>query len=140
MGTKEALTRCTVRNDPRLLAGVGAVVSHAAEHAGLVEAASNEFAAVAEEACRETMTRLNGSGGEVTMQLAVAQYPGRVEVTIQPGENGHGIRGLAGRTAVHAMQGVCQTLERKGVDRENLPHSFQMKLIKYCAGPKVAGA
>ena len=144
MGAKEALTHCTVRNDPRLIAGVGAVVSHAAEHAGLVEQASHEFAEVAEEACRETMASLNGSGNSgVTMQLAVAQYPGRVEVTIQPAENGNGPRGLHGRTAVHAIQGVCQTLERKGVDRvlyENLPHSFRMKLIKYCAGPKVVGA
>jgi hypothetical protein len=143
MGTKQALTQCTVRNDPRLIAGVGAVVSHAAEHAGLVEVASNEFAAATEEACREAMASLNGSGGEATIELAVAQCPGRVEITIQPAVNGHTAHGLQGRTAVHAMQGVCQKLERKGVDRvlcENSPHTFRMKLIKYCVGPKVAGA
>jgi hypothetical protein len=41
------------------------------------------------------------------------------------------------------VEGVCQTLQRKGVDRvlcESLPHSFRMKLIKYSAGPKSAAS
>jgi hypothetical protein len=141
MHTKGARTECTLRNDPRLIAGVGAVVSHAAGLAGLVEWDQTELATATEEACRETLATLNKIGKrDVVMQLAVAQFPGRVEVTIEPAGGGRGIRGLEGRAAVHAVEGVCQTLQRK-VDRvlcEPLPHSFRMKLIKYCSGPKTA--
>jgi hypothetical protein len=142
MHTKGARTECTLRNDPRLIAGVGAVVSHAAGLAGLVEWDQTEFAAATEEACRETLATLNKIGKrDVVMQLAVAQFPGRVEVTIEPASGNRGTRGLEGRAAVHAIEGVCQTLQRKGIDRvlcEALPHSFRMKLIKYCAGPNTA--
>jgi hypothetical protein len=133
-----------LRNDTRLIAGVGAVVSHAAGRAGLVEWDQTEFAAAAEEACRETLATLKKIGKpDFVVQLAVAHFPGRVEVTIEPAGGSRGTRGLEGRAAVHAVEGVCQTLERKGVDRvfcETLPHSFRMKLIKYCAGPKSAAS
>jgi hypothetical protein len=129
----------TLRNDPRLIAGIGAVVSHAAGKAGLVEWDQTEFATVAELACRETLATLNRiDNGDHVVQLAVAEFPGRVEVTIEPLG---GTRGLQGRAAIHAVEGVCHDLLRKGVDRvlcENLPKSFRMKLIKYCAGPKTA--
>ncbi len=141
MHTKGARVECTLRNDPRLIAGIGAVVSHAAGRAGLVEWDQNEFASVTEEACRETLTTLNRvEKGDHIVQLAVADYPGRVEVTIEPAAE-RGVRGLHGRAAIHAVEGVCRSLERKGVDRvlcENLPRSFRMRLIKYCTGPKRA--
>jgi hypothetical protein len=141
MHTKGGRTECTLRNDPRLIAGVGAVVSYAASRAGLVEWDQTEFAALTEEACRETLLTLTRiSERDQAVQLAVSDYPGRVEVTIEPA-GGKGIRGLHGRAAVHAVEGVCRTLQRKNVDRvlcESLPHSFRMKLIKYCAGPKTA--
>src|SRR5690348_6910392 len=85
MHTKGARVECTLRNDPRLIAGVGAVVSHAAGRAGLVEWDQNEFASLTEQACRETLTTLNRvEKGDHVVQLAVADYPGRVEVTIEP--------------------------------------------------------
>jgi hypothetical protein len=143
MHTKGAHTECILRNDPRLIAGVGAVVSHAAERAGLLD--QTEFAAAAVEACRETLAGLAKIGmRESPLQLAVEQYTGRVEVTIEPatarGRNG---AGFEGRAAANAVEGLCRTLERKGVDRvlcETLPHSFRMKLIKYSAGPKTAAS
>jgi hypothetical protein len=142
MHIKGTHTACTLRNDPRLIAGVGAVISHAAERAGLLEWDQTQFVAATEEACRETLAALNKIGKhEFVVQLGVAQFPGRVEVTIEPTGSTHGTRGLEGRAAVHAIEGVCQTLQRKGVDRvlcEVLPHSFRMKLIKYSSGPKSA--
>jgi hypothetical protein len=139
MPTNGGRTQCTLRDDPRLIAGVGAVVSHAAGAAGMVEWDQTEFAAATEEACRETLASLNKIGQrDLVVQLAVLHVPGRVEVTIEPCAS-QGPRGLTGRAAVHAVEGVCQTLQRKGVDRvlcESLPHSFRMKLIKYSAGPK----
>jgi hypothetical protein len=144
MHIKGTHTACTLRNDPRLIAGVGAVISHAAERAGLVEWDQTQFVAATEEACRETLAVLTKiSKRDLVMQLGIAQFPGRVEVMIEPASNANGTRGLEGRAAVHAVEGVCQTLQRKGIDRvvcEELPHSFRMKLIKYCSGPKSAAS
>jgi hypothetical protein len=144
MRTKGARTECLLRNDARLIAGIGAVVAHAAERAGLLEWDQTGFVAAAEEACRETLATLNKLGKrDLMVQLAVAHYPGRVEVTIEPAGGSRGTRGLEGRAAVHAVEGVCQTLERKGVDRvlcEALPHSFRVKLIKYSADRRSAAS
>lgn len=143
MHTKGARVECTLRNDPRLIAGVGAVVSHAAGRAGLVEWDQTEFANLTEQACRETLSTLNRiEKNDHVVQLAVVDFPGRVEVTIEPAAE-RGTRGLHGRAAIHAVEGVCHDLQRRGVDRvlcENLPRSFRMKLIKYCncTGPKSA--
>jgi hypothetical protein len=142
---KGAHTHCILRNDPRLIAGVGAVISHAAERAGLVQWDQTEFANATEQACRETLASLAKIGiSGSRLQLAVEQYTGRVEVTIEPTAERNGVtRSAEGRAAAHAVEGVCRTLERKGVDRvlcETLPHSFRMKLIKYSSGPKSAAS
>lgn len=138
MSTKDSHTECTLRNDPRFIAGVGAVVSHAAVHAGLSEWEKSGFTSATEEACRETLAALKKLGNhDLTIQLAINHFQGRVEVTIEPSTaNRHGAQALEGRAAINAVQSVCQSLEHKGVDRavcESLPHSFRMKLIKYCA-------
>lgn len=138
MSIKDGHTECTLRNDPRLIAGVGAIVSHAAVQAGLSEWEKTGFTTAAEEACRETLAALNKlSKREVLMQLAVNHFSGRVEVTIEPAfANNNGTYALEGRAAVNAVQGVCKALEQKGVDRavcEPLPNSFRMKFIKYGA-------
>jgi len=142
MRIKGSRTECTLRNDPRFIAGIGAVVSHAACRAGLLEWDQTEFAAATEEACRETLSTLSKIGKrELTVQLAVADFPGRVEVTIEPVTTHRGVRGLTGRAAVHAVEGVCQTLQRRGVDRvlcETHAHSLRVKLIKYCSHLKAA--
>ncbi|HEY6465056.1 MAG TPA: hypothetical protein VIY69_03640 [Candidatus Acidoferrales bacterium] len=142
MHTSGARVELTLRNDPRLIAGIGAVVSHAAGKAGLVEWDQTEFATVTEQACRETLATLNRiDNGDHVVQLAVAEFPGRVEVTIEPFGGTRDFRGLQGRAAIHAVEVVCHDLQRRGIDRvlcENLPKSFRMKLIKYCAGPKTA--
>jgi hypothetical protein len=143
MNAKGAHTSLYLRNDPRLIAGVGAVISHAAEHAGLVQWDQTEFANATEHVCRETLASLAKTGiSGSDLQLVVDQYAGRVEVTIEPAASCNGnSRGTEVRAAVNAVEGVCRTLERKGIDRvlcETLPHSFRMRLIKYNAGPKTA--
>jgi hypothetical protein len=133
---------CTLRNDPRLIAAVGAVISHAAGKAGLLEWEQTEFATFTEQACRETLATLNRiDNGDHVVQLGVSEFPGRVEVTIEPLGGTRDFRGLQGRTAIHAVEGVCQDLQSRGADHvfcENLPRSFRMKLIKCCSGPKTA--
>jgi hypothetical protein len=137
MSIKDGHTECKLRNDPRCIAGVGAVVSYAAMQAGLGEWEKTGFTGAAEEACRETLSALEKLGKQdLLMQVGINHFPGRVEVTIEPSVNNNGTYALEGRAAVNAVQSVCQELERKGVDQavcEPLPHSFRMKLIKYGA-------
>ena len=146
MATRGSRTDCILREDPRLIAGIGAVVSHAAGRAGLVEWDQTKFAQVTEEACRETLATLSRiSHRESIVQLAVADFPGRVEVTIEPAaaSESNDAQMVQGRAAVTAVEGVCRTLQRKGVDRvlcETRANSFRMKLIKYCSHPKSAAS
>lgn len=141
MHTKGVRVECALRNDPRLIAGVGAVVLHAAGRAGLGEWEQSEFAALTERACSETLATLNRvEKGDHAVQLAVADFPGRVEVTIEPASSGH-VRGLYRREALHEIEGVCHSLQRLSTDRvlcENLPRSFRVRLMKHSAGPQRA--
>lgn len=81
MTTDPAPIEFTVTDDPRLIAAVGPIVSHASERAGLPESVQKGFAEAAVDACRETFPLLNGN--DPTIKLIVADHPDRVEVTIE---------------------------------------------------------
>jgi len=79
-----ARTELKVHNDPRLLAAVGAIVSHSAHRAGLPREAQHGFAEAAVEAVRETFPLLgNDSTGDRDLRMVIEDFPDRVQVTIE---------------------------------------------------------
>ncbi len=75
---------CALDNDPRLMASIGAVISHAAKRAGLPDQTQEDVAAAAVEASREMVIagRGNGSGASTT-KLVLDEFPDRLELTIE---------------------------------------------------------
>ncbi|MGH9683257.1 MAG: hypothetical protein ACRD4S_06585 [Candidatus Acidiferrales bacterium] len=109
-----ARTECTLHNDPRLIAAVGAVVSHASQRTGLSDEAQAALSAASEDACRETFSLgpvgnapSNPDGTDVAIHVIVENFPDRVEVAIEnPEATGDAqrvqdrIRGIQERTKV----------------------------------------
>ena len=80
----EARVECTLQNDPRLIAGAGAIAAHMARHAGLTEHAQRDFHAAAQEACREALQSCGAKrSGRATISLAATRYADRVEVAVE---------------------------------------------------------
>ena len=80
----EARVDCTLQDDPRLIAGAGAIAVHIARQAGLSEHAQRDFHAAAEEACREAFENCGARGSSrATVSLAAALYADRVEVALE---------------------------------------------------------
>jgi len=75
---------CTFDNDLRLMASLGAVVSHAAKRAGLSEKAQQDIAHAAVEASREMLVSANGkASGASKTKIIVEEFSDRLEVTIE---------------------------------------------------------
>jgi len=75
---------CTLTNDARLIAGFGAIVSDAADRAGLAGEEQENFAAAVMEACREAFAQLKQQGlSDSALHITVAAFPGRVEAAIE---------------------------------------------------------
>src|SRR5271170_6532220 len=75
---------CTFDNDPRLIASLGPLVSHAAKRAGLPEKTQEDAAAAVVEASREMLNSANGRGsGASKTKLVVEEFSDRLEVTIE---------------------------------------------------------
>ena len=79
-GFRTGRIECTLDNDSRLLAALGAVMAHAAARAGLPEGVQQSFAAAGAEVSRE-MAAGDGSRGISTMHLLVEEFPDRLELT-----------------------------------------------------------
>jgi hypothetical protein len=86
---------CTFDNDPRLIVSLGAIISHAANRAGLPEKTQEEIAAAAVTAYRDMVISANGAGsGASKTKLIVEEFSDRLEVTIESsaGARPEGIR------------------------------------------------
>ena len=120
-GAENARIASTLHNDRRLLAGVSAIVAHAARRAGLPEQAQAEFAAAAAEACREAFLSCESDGGSsCAIQLVVADLSDRIEVTIE--------------SWARAGEEVAKRVKGEGVDRvdrETRDGRTRMTLVKY---------
>jgi len=80
----ETRVDCTLQDDPRLIAGAGAIAAHIARQAGLSEHAQRDFHAAAEVACREAFQSCSTKGsGRATISLVAALYADRVEVALE---------------------------------------------------------
>jgi len=135
MNTDPVRSELTLPNDPRLIPAVGAVVVHAAERAGLAQAAQEGFAAASIEACRERFSLIHKTGGaNVDLRVSVVDYPDRIEVSI---ENAGGSAQLGDTKMLHLTQQYAM------VDRvlhETRNGRVRTTLIKYigahASGPK----
>lgn len=131
----------TLHDDPRLIAGVVAIVSHAAERCGLSSKAQEGLASAAVEACRETFPLLNSNGVQAAaLKVIVADFPDRVEVTIEhSGEPlpAAGLDTFCGGGADLSPEALSKALQKTNVDRvqyETKEGRSRTTLIKYCDG------
>ncbi|HXQ26811.1 MAG TPA: hypothetical protein VN822_10420 [Candidatus Acidoferrales bacterium] len=87
LAARGAPVKCTLDNDPRLIAGAGAIAAYAARRAELSERMQEDVFAAAVEACRETFLATGGTGGVLAMSSAlefgVTGFSDRVEITIE---------------------------------------------------------
>jgi hypothetical protein len=99
MPTDIRRTECTLDNDPRLMAGFGAMVSSGACRAGLAEGDRENFVATVMECCREAFALIEHEGSrESALHIAIEHFPGRVEATME----------YAGRAPAGARNSPCQ--------------------------------
>src|ERR1700690_3179526 len=84
MSTDPSRTEFTVQDDPRLLAGVLAIVLFPGQRCGLSTEAQDDLAEAAVDACRETFLLANNNGNSnPTLKVIVSDFLDRVEVAIE---------------------------------------------------------
>ncbi len=118
---------CTFDNDPRLIASLGVVISHAAKRAGLSEKTQEHVTTAAVEASREMLTSANGNGtGASKTKLIVEEFSDRLEVTIES-------------AAGAKPEGFRKRLEAAGTDRvrcDGREGRVRVTLVKSCGAAK----
>jgi hypothetical protein len=137
-------TELTVQNDPRLLAGVSALVSHLAMVAGLVVEAQEGLAAAVVDACRDTFPLLAHTAEDNgALRMIVEDFADRVEVTIEHSGEALPSAGLdsfcGGGEGIAA--GISSSLLDTRVDRvqyETRDGLSRTTLTKYCSGRRAA--
>jgi hypothetical protein len=75
---------CKLDDDPRLVAGASVIVAHVARRAGLSDPVAAEIAGGASAACAAVFQAIGRGESSAAIKLAVAEFPDRVEVTIEP--------------------------------------------------------
>ena len=143
MTVDPARTELKLHDDPRLLAAVGAVVSHSAHRVGLTQQAREALAEAAVDACRETFPLLgNENSGDRELRMVVEDFPDRVQITIEHSGEAVPTAGLdsfvgGGKTGVAA--GISNSLQDTRVDRvqyDTHEGRSRVTLIKYRDGRK----
>jgi anti-sigma regulatory factor (Ser/Thr protein kinase) len=140
MGIDPTRTELTLHDDPRLIAGVVAIVSFAAHRCGLSSGAQEGLAAAAAEACRETFPLLNGNGSkDSSLKVIVSDFSDRVEVSIEHSGESLPSAGLDtfcdAASSAGSQTGLSGALQKTSVDRvqyETRDGVSRMTLIKYC--------
>jgi len=107
------------------MAGVGVVISHAAEQAALSEPASKDLLTAVQEACRRMFTALrDAKASDQTLRVASTNFPDRVEVTVES----------SGRISPEAVDEIRKTVAALNVDRaecEIIEGRLRVTLSKY---------
>jgi hypothetical protein len=144
--TDPARTELKVDDDPRLLAAVGAIVSHSAQRAGLPQEAREGLAAAAVDACRETFPLIrNENSGNRELRMVVEDFPDRVQVTIEHSGEAvptAGLDSFVGGSKAGVSDGISNSLQDTRVDRvqyDTHEGRSRMTLIKYRGGRKANG-
>src|ERR1700732_4633959 len=138
MSTDPSRTEFTVQDDPRLLAGVMAIVLFAGQRCGLSSESQDGLAEAAVDACRETFPLANNNGNaNPALKVIVSDFPDRVEVAIEhSGESlpSAGLDTFAG-AGIGSRARLSDALQKTSVDRvqyEARDGVSRMPLIKYC--------
>jgi anti-sigma regulatory factor (Ser/Thr protein kinase) len=142
MSADPSRTELTLQDDPRLIAGVVAIVSFAAQRCGLSSGAQAGLAAAAAEVCRETFPLVNNNGTkDSALKVIVSDFPDRVEVAIEHSGESLPSAGLDtfcdGASGAGSQAGLSGALQKTSVDRvqyETRDGVSRMTLIKYCDG------
>lgn len=145
MSVDPTRTELSLHNDPRLMAAVGAIVTHSAQRAGLTSEAQEGLAGAVMDACRETFPLLEGQGSDNSeLKVIVEDFHDRVEVTIEHAGEALPTAGLdtfCGGGSDGTAAGISNSLQDTRVDRvqyETREGRSRMKLIKYSGGLKAA--
>jgi hypothetical protein len=140
MSADPSRTELTLHDDPRLIAGVAAIVSFAAHRCGLSTGAQAGLAAAAAEACRETFPLVSNNGSkDSSLKVIVSNFPDRVEVAIEHSGESLPSAGLDtfcdAASGAGSLAGLSGALQKTNVDRvqyETRDGVSRTTLIKYC--------
>lgn len=126
-GARTTRVECTFDNDPRLIASLGPLISHAAKRAGLPEKTQEDAAAAVVEASREMLIPANGKGSDASKtKLVVEEFSDRLEVTIES-------------SAGAKPEGISKRLEGMVADRvrcDGREGRVRVTLLKSCSTAK----
>jgi len=113
-------TEARLERDTRLIAAVGAIVDHAAYHAGMGDVRRSSLARAAELMCRDVWPAPRD--GDPAMEVTCDQYGDRVEVAIQGG-------GTPDAKVEAALEKFRKQLDR--VSTENRAGKLRITLVEY---------
>jgi hypothetical protein len=85
MATEPAWIECTLDADPRLIHAIGTIMVHAAMRAGFPEKLQEDIAAAFKECRPAFLPAAETKDASSAIKLLAADFPDRVEVTIEPG-------------------------------------------------------
>jgi hypothetical protein len=129
--TRTSRIECALDNDPRLMASIGAVISHAAKRAGLPDQTQEDVAAAAVEASRELLIAGRGNGSSAsTTKLVLDEFSDRLELTIES-------------SVSTRLEGIRKRLEGNFGDRvrcEGREGCVHVTLVKPCGAAKSGSA
>jgi hypothetical protein len=140
MSTDPSRTELTLQDDPRLIAGVAAIVLFAGQRCGLSNDAQESLAAATTDACRETFPLVNTNGNSnSSLRVIISDFPDRVEIAIE--HSGVSLPSAGLDTFVGSGSGsqarLSDALQKTSVDRvqyESRAGVSRTTLIKYCEG------
>jgi hypothetical protein len=143
MTTDPARTECTLDSDPRLIAAVGAVILHAAWHAGFPDPEQEKLAAALVQTCRELFPARDAKQESYSVNKLVTQdFPDRVEVTIESSGEAPPAAGTSVPTngaASKASERIRKSLPRGlagRVSSEMRDGCLRLTLLKQAGGAK----
>jgi hypothetical protein len=122
---------CAVQNDSRLLAGIAAIVAHAARSVGISDGGQGALAREALAACRDAFAALPTSRRDPAIGLIVDRFPDRIEVVVEHTESGHPDSG-PDRTSPSPGGGLRHPGGADHVQRVSVGGRARVKFIKYC--------
>ena len=84
MNLEANTTELLLHKDQRLVAAIAAVVVFAAERASVPEAAAEDLATAAADACKEAFSLAGRNGNsDPVVKLAITAFPDRVEIALE---------------------------------------------------------